>query len=124
MANTVEGVEGSGEGEGELDGRLCVGGKVGPCGEKVRRVDGGVHGVKAVYESSGVEDTSESDTGETVKTGEVPGDLGTVDREMGRVGTVQALSIQELEFLHLGHLLGLDVSARHEGCRRHAERRG
>lgn len=114
MTNTVESVESQGEGNSELAGSLEPRGEVGHGGNEVSRVNNGVDGVEEVDEGGGVEDTGKGDTGETVETGGVPGELGLVNLEVGRVGAVETLLLEQLEFLQLSHRRGLDRAAR--GC--------
>lgn len=118
VTETVERVEREGEGDEGLAGNLDPGGEVVDEVDEVGRVNGGVEGVEAVGEGTDVEETAESDTGNTVETGEVPGELGLVDLKVGRVGAVHALLVEELVLLLLGDRVGLHSAAEGGDARR------
>lgn len=68
-------------------------------------------GRSEVCESEDVETTAQSDTSDTVQTGEGPGDLGLVDGKMRGDGTLEALLDEDLFGILLGSGLGVCESA-------------
>lgn len=122
MSDTVEGVEGEGECNESLQGEL---GNQGDGGESVGK--GGRVNVNAKSRASGVsaqqsvESTTESDTGDSVQTRKVPGQLGLVDVEMGGGGSKGSLLVKDVQSLGRGGGLGLEASV--GGKRTLSERR-
>lgn len=97
MSQAVEGVEGEGQGEGSLERQLCSegpGGEGGGDGEGLEvEADKGRDGIGG---AKGVHGACENDAGNAVGAGQVPGQLGLVDGEMGGDGTELALGDEDV----------------------------
>lgn len=88
MTDTVESVECEGSGQDELSGDLDHDGQSTERAGKSGRRNGQA---SSVGEHPNVKSAAKSNTGQTVKTGQNPSDLGLVDGQLGGQRTVLAL---------------------------------
>lgn len=97
MTNTVKAVKREGERQGALEKDLDGERKGGSTGSQSCRAEAEAERrTSKIRNRPDVEKTRQGDTGDTVRTREVPGDLRAVDANVRRNGAVQALLRQEL----------------------------
>lgn len=100
MSETVPEVEGKGKGSDRLDENLESNGKSTKASSKGSSVNGHTKRRKQnVAESSKVEDTTESNTSNSVETRKNHGDFGLVDGQMRGDRTVGSLLLEDLQSL-------------------------
>lgn len=97
MTDAIHAVKSEGEREGTLEEDLGGDGESGESGGQGGRLEvPAEQGGSEVSSGEEIHTTGEGETGDTVESGGVPGDLGTVDGQVGRDGAVETLLRKDL----------------------------
>lgn len=100
MSEAVPEVESKGKSSNRLEEDLESNGESAEASSEGSSVNGHAKGREQnVAESSKVEDTTKSNTGNSVETRKNHGDFGLVNGQMGRDGTVGSLLLEDLQSL-------------------------
>lgn len=114
MSDSVQGVECEWEGHGSLNTKLDGKWQAGKCRDKCGSLEWEAkHSRKGVGASQGVESTRHGHTGDSVQTWQVPCELGLVNLQVWRDGTVLSLLNKKFLLLFVAHLHGLCGSKSH-----------